>query len=110
MNETDWFYYIALAIATFVVIYIIYISLQFQNNMMEGFSMGGSKSKGDGNQKSSIGESLNKTIDNMFDDSSRDIGTAKRLTSHSKISAPNIIYNFDIFVVVTNDDYKIIRP
>ena len=47
-------------------------------------------------------------IDNMFDDSSRDIGTAKRLTSHSKISAPNIIYNFDIFVVVTNDDYEFI--
>ena len=43
MNETDWFYYIALAIATFVVIYIIYISLQFQNNMMEGFSIGGVK-------------------------------------------------------------------
>jgi hypothetical protein len=71
MNETDWFYYIALAIATFVVIYIIYISLQFQNNMMEGFSMGGggadkgkSKGKGEGNV---VGQS----VDVMYEENTK---------------------------------------
>jgi hypothetical protein len=82
MNETDLFYYFALAIATFVVLYIIYISIQFQNDVLEGFTMGGSKSKGDGNQKSSIGESLNKTIDNMFDDNTK-LESAIKLSDHS---------------------------
>ena len=71
MNETDWFYYIALAIATFVVIYIIYISLQFQNNMMEGFSMGGGgadkgKSKGK-DDSSAVGQS----VDIMYEDNTK---------------------------------------
>ena len=48
-------------------------------------------------------------IDNMFSDSSTDIGTAKRLTVHSKtISAPNIIYEFDIFVVVSDTNCEFI--
>ena len=71
MNETDWFYYIALAIATFVVIYIIYISLQFQNNMMEGFSMGGGgadkgKSKGK-DDSSAVGQS----VDIMYEENTK---------------------------------------
>ena len=71
MNETDWFYYIALAIATFVVIYIIYISLQFQNNMMEGFSIGGGakgekKSKGK-DDSSAVGQS----VDIMYEDNTK---------------------------------------
>jgi hypothetical protein len=46
-------------------------------------------------------------IDNIFDDSSTDVGTAKRMTSsYLTLSAPNIIYNFDIFV--TNDTYEFI--
>ena len=48
-------------------------------------------------------------IDNMFSDASTDVGTAKRLTMHSKtISAPNIIYDFDIFVVVSDTDCEFI--
>jgi len=70
MNETDWFYYIALAIATFVVIYIIYISLQFQNNMMEGFSMGGGGDKGKSKGKddsSAVGQS----VDIIYEDNTK---------------------------------------
>lgn len=66
MNETDWFYYIALAIATFVVIYIIYISLQFQNNMMEGFSMGGGAKK-DKKDKKKDETKVEKALDAMDD-------------------------------------------
>ncbi len=48
-------------------------------------------------------------IDNIFDDSSTDVGTAQRLTVHSKtLSAPNIIYDFDIFVVISDDNCNFI--
>jgi hypothetical protein len=38
---------VALAIVSFIVLYIIYISLQFQNNVIESFSVGGGGSKKD---------------------------------------------------------------
>ena len=41
LTETDIFYYIALAIVIFIVAYVIYISLHFQNNVIESFSLGG---------------------------------------------------------------------
>ena len=45
LTETDIFYYIALAIVFFIVMYVIYISLHFQNNVIESFSIGGGKDK-----------------------------------------------------------------
>jgi hypothetical protein len=45
LSESDLFYYVALAIVSFIVLYIIYISLQFQNNVIESFSMGGGSKK-----------------------------------------------------------------
>ena len=45
LTETDIFYYIALAIVIFIVAYVIYISLHFQNNVIESFSIGGGKDK-----------------------------------------------------------------
>jgi hypothetical protein len=41
LSESDLFYYVALAIVCFIVLYIIYITLNFQNNVMESFSLGG---------------------------------------------------------------------
>lgn len=43
LSESDMFYYVALAIVCFIVLYIIYITLNFQNNVMESFSLGGGK-------------------------------------------------------------------
>ena len=45
LTETDIFYYIALAIVIFIVAYVFYISLHFQNNVIESFSIGGGKDK-----------------------------------------------------------------
>jgi hypothetical protein len=45
LTETDIFYYIALAIVFFIIMYVIYISLHFQNNVIESFSIGGGKDK-----------------------------------------------------------------
>jgi hypothetical protein len=45
LSESDLFYYVALAIVSFIVLYIIYISLQFQNNVIESFSIGGGSKK-----------------------------------------------------------------
>ncbi len=49
-------------------------------------------------------------IDNMFDESTRDVGTCIRL--HTKIEVkpqiifeiPNIIYDFDIFIILKDND------
>lgn len=43
LSESDFFYYVALAIVCFIVLYVIYITLNFQNNIMESFSVGGGK-------------------------------------------------------------------
>ena len=43
LSDSDLFYYVALAIVCFIVLYIIYITLNFQNNVMESFSLGGDK-------------------------------------------------------------------
>jgi hypothetical protein len=51
LSESDLFYYVALAIVSFIVLYIIYISLQFQNNVIESFSVGGGGSKKDNKGK-----------------------------------------------------------
>ena len=44
LSESDLFYYVALAIVCFIFLYIIYITLNFQNNVIESFSLGGGKS------------------------------------------------------------------
>jgi hypothetical protein len=43
LSESDFFYYVALAIVFFIILYIIYISLHFQNDLIESFSLGGGK-------------------------------------------------------------------
>jgi len=45
LSESDLFYYVALAIVCFIFLYIIYITLNFQNNVIESFSLGGGKSR-----------------------------------------------------------------
>ena len=45
LSESDLFYYVALAIVCIIFLYIIYITLNFQNNVIESFSLGGGKSK-----------------------------------------------------------------
>jgi len=45
LSESDLFYYVALAIVCFIVLYIIYITLNFQNNVIESFSLGGGSKK-----------------------------------------------------------------
>jgi hypothetical protein len=69
MNETDWFYYIALAIVSFIILYIMYISLHFQNNIIEGLSIGGggSKKKSDNND----GSAATKSVDTLYNDNTK---------------------------------------
>ena len=63
LTETDIFYYIALAIVIFIVAYVIYISLHFQNNVIESFSLGGGgKDKKEKKKKES---KMVETIDNQ---------------------------------------------
>jgi hypothetical protein len=73
MNETDWFYYIALAIISFIILYIMYISLHFQNNIIEGLSIGGIG--GGGSKKKSKntddGSSATKSVDTLYDDNTK---------------------------------------
>ena len=73
MNETDWFYYIALAIISFIILYIMYISLHFQNNIIEGLSIGGigdggSKKKSNNNND---GSAATKSVDTLYDDNTK---------------------------------------
>lgn len=44
-SNTEIFYYISLAVIIFIVAYIIYITLHFQNNTIETFSLGGKDKK-----------------------------------------------------------------
>jgi len=68
MNETDWFYYIALAIVSFIILYIMYISLHFQNNIIEGLSIGnGGSKKSDNND----GSAISKSVDTLYDDNTK---------------------------------------
>lgn len=41
--ESELIYYIVLAIIIFIILYIVYISLQFQNNVIEKFTLGNNK-------------------------------------------------------------------
>ena len=44
-SNTEIFYYISLASIIFIVAYIIYITIHFQNNTIETFSLGGGGGK-----------------------------------------------------------------
>ena len=41
LTESELFYYIGLAIVCFIIMYIMYITLHLQNNVIESFSIGG---------------------------------------------------------------------
>ena len=41
LTESELFYYIGLAIVCFIIMYIMYITLHLQNNVIESFSLGG---------------------------------------------------------------------
>ena len=56
ISETDIYYYIALAIVFVLMLYVIYISLRVQNNLMEGFL--GSDSNKDNKDKTEIEKSI----------------------------------------------------
>lgn len=73
MNETDWFYYIALAIVSFIILYIMYISLHFQNNIIEGLSIGGvgGGSKKKSNSDNNDGSAASKSVDTLYDDNTK---------------------------------------
>jgi hypothetical protein len=59
ISETDVYYYIALAVVVILMLYVIYISLRVQNNLMEGFL--GSDSNKDNKDKTQ----LEKSIENL---------------------------------------------
>ncbi len=59
ISEADVYYYIALAIVLVLMLYVIYISLRVQNNLMEGFL--GSDSNKDNKNKTE----LEKSIENL---------------------------------------------
>jgi len=59
ISETDVYYYIALAVVVILMLYVIYISLRVQNNLMEGFL--GSNSNKDNKDKTQ----LEKSIENL---------------------------------------------
>ena len=59
LSESDLFYYVALAIVCFIVLYIIYITMNFQNNVMESFSLGG------GNKDNEKKTKEEKTLDDI---------------------------------------------
>ncbi len=64
LTQTDIFYYIALAIVIFIVAYVIYISLHFQNNFIESFSIG---SVGGGKDKKEKKSKESKSVEAIED-------------------------------------------
>jgi hypothetical protein len=60
ISETDVYYYIALAVVVILMLYVIYISLRVQNNLMEGFL--GSDSNKDNKNKTEIEKSIENLI------------------------------------------------
>ena len=71
MNETDWFYYIALAIVSFIILYIMYISLHFQNNIIEGLSIGGVGGGGRAKKDNNDGSAASKSVDTLYDENTK---------------------------------------
>jgi hypothetical protein len=65
ISETDVYYYIALAIVFVLMLYVIYISLRVQNNVIEGFL--GSDNKKDNKNKTEV----EKGIENLININSR---------------------------------------
>jgi len=60
ISETDVYYYIALAVVVILMLYVIYISLRVQNNLMEGFL--GSNSNKDNKNKTEIEKSIENLV------------------------------------------------
>lgn len=63
LSESDLFYYVALAIVCIIFLYIIYITLNFQNNVIESFSLGGGGKSRDKKDKQTKEEKLAEQIE-----------------------------------------------
>lgn len=66
-SNTEIFYYISLAVIIFIVSYIIYITLHFQNNTIETFSLGGGGKDKKKKEKQSDASKASEIVENEIE-------------------------------------------
>jgi len=66
-SNNEIFYYISLALIMFIVAYIIYITLHFQNNTIETFSLGGGGKDKKKKEKQSEASKASEIVENEIE-------------------------------------------